>query len=129
MPKVLYFEDEPDIAELVRRWLEEDNEHQVLHARDGASGFRLAVDELPDLILLDIYLGEFSLDGWAVNRLLKEEPATSAIPVIVISGHAWTPEHRARALREGFVDHLAKPFAYDQLMARVKAHVRVRRGP
>ena len=129
MPKILYIEDEPDIAELVRRWLEEDDEHRMLHARDGTTGFRLAADESPDLILLDIYLGEFSIDGWEVNRLLKGDPRTSPIPVIVISGHAWSPEHRQRALNEGFVDHLGKPFHYDRLMERVQAHARIRRSP
>jgi CheY-like chemotaxis protein len=128
MSKILYIEDEPDIAELVRRWLEEDDVHQMLHAKDGATGLRLAALESPDLILLDIYLGEFSIDGWEVNRRLKEDPATRPIPVIVISGHAWTPEHRQRALSEGFVDHLGKPFHYDRLMDRVNVHARAERG-
>jgi len=124
MPKVLYIEDEPDIAELVRRWLEEDGEHTMLHAKDGTAGLELAKRESPDLILLDIYLGEFSLEGWEVNRRLKEDPATRAIPVIVVSGHAWSQEHRQRALNEGFVDHLGKPFHYDRLLERVNTHAR-----
>jgi CheY-like chemotaxis protein len=124
MPKVLYIEDEPDIAELVRRWLEEDGEHTMLHAKDGTAGLELAKRESPDLILLDIYLGEFSMEGWEVNRRLKEDPATRAIPVIVVSGHAWSQEHRQRALNEGFVDHLGKPFHYDRLLERVNTHAR-----
>jgi CheY-like chemotaxis protein len=128
MPKILYIEDEPDIAELVRRWLEEDGEHVLLHARDGAAGLELAALESPALILLDIYLGEFSIDGWEVNRQLKESPATHSIPVIVVSGHAWGPEHRQRALNEGFVDHLGKPFHYDRLLERVSIHARNERS-
>jgi CheY-like chemotaxis protein len=128
MPKILYIEDEPDIAELVRRWLEEDGEHEMLHAADGADGLQLAVRDLPDLILVDIYLGEFSIEGWEVNRRLKEDPATRAIPVIVVSGHAWSPEHRQRALSEGFVDHLGKPFHYARLLERVNNHARKERA-
>lgn len=124
MPKVLYIEDEPDIAELVRRWLEEDGEHEMLHAADGASGLQIAAASPPDLILLDIYLGEFSMEGWEVNRRLKENPETRSIPVIVVSGHAWGAEHRQRALREGFVDHLSKPFSYDRLLEQVNTHAR-----
>jgi CheY-like chemotaxis protein len=126
MPKILYIEDEPDIAELVRRWLEEDGEHTMLHAPDGASGLQLAAHQSPDLILLDIYLGEFSIDGWEVNRQLKEDPVTRSIPVIVVSGHAWSPEHRQRALSEGFVDHLGKPFRYDRLVERVAMHAAIK---
>jgi CheY-like chemotaxis protein len=127
MPKILYVEDEPDIAELVRRWLEEDGEHKMLHAVNGATGLELAAREALDLILLDIYLGEFSMEGWEVNRRLKENPATRSIPVIVISGHAWGPEHRQRALSEGFVDHLSKPFSYDRLLEKVNTHARKER--
>lgn len=127
MSKILYIEDEPDIAELVRRWLEEDGEHKMLHAKDGASGLQLAAATAPDLILLDIYLGEFSMEGWEVNRRLKADPATRSIPVIVVSGHAWGPEHRQRALSEGFVDHLAKPFRYDRLLEQVNTHARKER--
>jgi CheY-like chemotaxis protein len=121
MPKVLTVEDEPEIAELVRRWLEEDD-YEVLQARDGASALALAAAERPDLILLDINLGEFSFDGWEVNRRLKEDPATRPIPVIALTAHAQRVEHRDRALREGFVEHVSKPFDYDLLMTQISTH-------
>lgn len=122
MSKILYVEDEPDIAELVRRWLEEDD-HVFLHAGDGVTGLALASSEHPDLILLDINLGEFSPDGWEVNRRLKGDPATRPIPVLALTAHAQSEEYRARALREGFVEHVSKPFNYDLLIERVQAHV------
>jgi two-component system cell cycle response regulator DivK len=121
MPKVLSIEDEPEIAELVRRWLEEDD-YEVIQARDGASALALAAAQRPDLILLDINLGEFSVDGWEVNRRLKEDPATRSIPVIALTAHAQRVEHRDRALREGFVEHISKPFDYDLLMAQISTH-------
>ena len=122
MSKILYVEDEPDIAELVRRWLEEDD-HIFHHARDGMLGLALAASEQPDLILLDINLGEFSPDGWEVIRRLKEDPATRPIPVIALTAHAQWAESRNRALREGFVEHVSKPFNYDFLLETVQAHV------
>lgn len=119
MPKILYIEDEPDIAELVRRWLEEDGEHAMIHARDGASGLALAAAERPDLILLDINLGSLSIDGYEVNRRLKAAEATRGIPVIALTAHAQQVEHRDRALAEGFAEHVSKPFDYDRLMEEV----------
>jgi CheY-like chemotaxis protein len=122
MSKILYVEDEPDIAELVRRWMEEDD-HVFLHAGDGMLGLALAASEQPDLILLDINLGEFSPDGWEIIRRLKDDPATRPIPVIALTAHAQWAESRNRALREGFVEHVSKPFNYDLLLEKVQEHV------
>jgi CheY-like chemotaxis protein len=122
MAKILYIEDEPEIAELVRRWLEEDDEHRVLQAPDGATGLALAGSERPDLILLDLNLGRFSIDGWEVNRRLKADPLTRTIPVIALTAHAQRVEHRERSLAEGFVQHISKPFDYDTLIDQVRAH-------
>ena len=122
MSKILYVEDNLDLAELVRRWLEEDD-HKFLHAEDGTTALALAASEQPDLILLDINLGEFSPDGWEVNRRLKDDLATRSIPVMAFTAHAQWTEYRDRALSEGFVDLLLKPFKYETLTGSVKAHI------
>jgi two-component system cell cycle response regulator DivK len=124
MAKILYVEDEPEIFELVRRWLEEDDEHRVLQAAEGLGGLTLAESERPDLILLDLNLGRFSIDGWEVNRRLKADPSTQSIPVIALTAHAQRVEHRERALAEGFVQHISKPFDYDTLIDQVRAFTR-----
>jgi len=124
MAKILYIEDEPEIAELVRRWLEEDAQHRVLQAADGVGGLAMTKSERPDLILLDLNLGQFSIDGWEVNRRLKADPSTHAIPVIALTAHAQRVEHRERALAEGFVQHISKPFDYETLMDQVTAYAR-----
>jgi CheY-like chemotaxis protein len=124
MAKILYIEDEPEIAELVRRWLEEDNEHRVLQSADGVAGLALIKSECPDLVLLDLNLGRFSIDGWEVNRRLKADPSTQTIPVIALTAHAQRVEHRERALAEGFVQHISKPFDYDTLIDQVRAFTR-----
>jgi CheY-like chemotaxis protein len=122
MPKILYIEDEPDIARLVCRWLEREK-LTALHAPDGHRGLDLVATERPDLILLDINLGGFSIDGWEVNRRLKADPQTAAIPVIALTAHTERSEHREHALQEGFVEHVSKPFKYDQLVEQVRAHL------
>ncbi len=129
MPKILYIEDEPEIAELVQRWIEEDGDFHVLWARNGPAGLALAEAERPDLILLDIRLGEFSIDGWEVNRQLKSSPITCSIPVMALTADAQRTEHRERALHEGFVEHMSKPFDYDTLIERVGVHARRRGEP
>jgi CheY-like chemotaxis protein len=122
MPRILYVEDEPDIAELVRRWLEEDGAHSLLLAADGSTGLALARAERPDLVLLDLNLGRFSIDGWELNRCLKADPVTRAIPVMALTAHVQLVEHRERALAEGFVELISKPFDYETLIDRVSAH-------
>jgi len=118
MPKILTVEDEAAIAELVRRKLVGAG-HVVIHARSGPKALEIAVSEVPDLILMDINLGVFSPEGWEVNRLLKADASTASIPVIALTAHAQQVEHRERALREGFVEHISKPIDFGLLLKTV----------
>lgn len=122
MAKILYVEDNPDIFELAQRWLVRKG-HDVLHASDGPSALAIVETELPDLILLDLDLGEFSFDGWEVNRRLKEGESTRKIPVICLTAHAQLVEYRERALSEGFVEHLSKPFDKATFLDRVSSYL------
>lgn len=122
MAKILYVEDERDVFELARRWLTR-NQHEVFHAFDGPTALASATTEQPDLILLDVMLGEFSDDGWEINRQLKAQPATRRIPVVCFSASAQRPGIRERALNEGFIGHLSKPFDKTSLMSCVTAHL------
>jgi len=129
MARILYIEDEPDIAELVRRWLEEDGLHEMVHATDGHTGLALAASERPDLILLDLNLGEFTIDGWETNRLLKADPATRSVPVIALTAHAQLSEHRELARAKGFAEYITKPFNYDELLEKVGSFVEGKGAP
>jgi DNA-binding response OmpR family regulator len=121
MPKkILSVEDEPAIFELVRRKLVRAG-FEVLHAEDGEEALERVSEDRPDLILLDIGLGEFSPDGWEINRRLKQDPATATIPVIALTAHGQRDDHRERALREGFVENVGKPIDFEELMARISA--------
>lgn len=119
MPKILSVEDEPDIAELIKRYLVEAG-YEVLQARNRKKVFE-KLRERPDLILMDIGLDPNPQEGWEINRLLKEDEATASIPVIAVTAHAQHVEHRERALREGFVDHVSKPILDFDALLRVIA--------
>lgn len=79
----------------------------VLTADDGPQGIDLAVDLVPDLILLDIGLP--GIDGWEVLRRLRAVPATAEIPVLVLTAHAQ-PEVEAQAEQGGAEGFMTKPF-------------------
>lgn len=120
--KVLIVEDEDVIAELLRRRLDEAG-YDVEMAYDSDEALQYLGQEKPQLILMDIGLGEFSLDGWGLNQKVKENPQTQAIPIIAVTAHAQRVEHHDRAIREGFVDHIAKPIDFDALLETVAKHL------
>lgn len=122
---VLVIEDEADVLELVRYHLTKAG-FRVIAARNGRSGLEKARAEKPDLIVLDLMLPE--LPGEQVCRELKAGPATSVIPVIMLTAKAQ-PEERVAGLELGADDYLAKPFSPRELVLRVQAILRRLRAP
>ncbi len=114
--RILIVEDEPDIMELVKVTLSEDD-YQIMEAKDGEVGFRLAVNERPDLILLDIMLPK--MDGYEVCRRLKSDPTTATMPVLMLTAFG-----QKREIEEGFKvkadDYIVKPFEPLKLRERVR---------
>ena len=88
MAKVLVVEDNPANMKLTSLLLRSAG-HIVLPAVDAETGLRLALDEQPDLILMDIQLP--GMDGLAATAILKQDPATEAIPIIALSALAMKP--------------------------------------
>jgi two-component system, OmpR family, alkaline phosphatase synthesis response regulator PhoP len=121
--RVLVVEDDRDIAELLTLYLEKAG-HVVEHldagdrvmARLGAGGV--------DLVILDVMLP--GLDGFAVCRLMRDDPATAAIPVIMLTARGEEAD-RIGGLELGADDYVTKPFSPKELVARVAA--RLRRTP
>jgi two-component system, cell cycle response regulator DivK len=109
---VLVIEDNRDNMLLMIDVLEALN-YQVVQARDGQSGVELAVTAKPDLILMDLTLP--IMDGWTAVGKIKTNPASNAIPVVALSGHARA-EDRERALAAGCDDYLSKPIDLSSLM-------------
>ena len=90
-------------------------------ASSGPEGLAEAARVLPDVIVLD--LGMPGMDGWEVITRLKADPATSAIPVIALTGHV-TDESKRRALEAGVDEYCTKPCRPDELLAAVQRHLR-----
>lgn len=89
----------------------------VLEAGDGREGLRLALQERPDVVLMDISIPY--IDGWEVTRLIKGNSQTSHIPVIAVTAHSLS-EDRERAAAIGFDGFLAKPCRPAQLVQEVR---------
>lgn len=117
--RVLVVDDEPDIAQLLKRYLEHAG-FQVHIATSGNLAFQMARTTQPDLITLDIQLPD--VDGFTVLEWLKSDTLTSAIPVIVIS---IVPE-AGRGKMLGAIDYLIKPLREQILLDHVRQVLRVR---
>lgn len=94
----------------------------VLTKRDGESALKLAKRKQPDLILLDILMP--GIDGFETCRRLKENDDTKDIPVIFMSAVADTVD-KVKGFELGAVDYITKPFQYEEVLARVKAHLTI----
>lgn len=113
MARVLVIDDEPDVLLLCRVNLQHAG-HDVLEAADGESGLALAVDELPDAVVLDLMLP--MIDGYRVLAALQADERTRAIPVLVLTAKAQR-EDRVRCWEEGASEYMTKPFSPAALSA------------
>jgi DNA-binding response OmpR family regulator len=118
--KILVIEDERDILDLVRHYLEKEG-YRARTATDGAAGFAAARREHPDLIVLDLMLP--GMDGLELCKKLRADPATTLTPVIMLTAKADETD-RIVGLELGADDYLTKPFSPKELVARVKALLR-----
>ncbi len=115
--KILVVDDDTNISELLRLYLEKDG-YTVLTCADGLSATELQKNEAPDLILLDIMLPK--LDGWQVCREIRK---TSGVPIIMITAKSETFD-KILGLELGADDYVSKPFDAKEVVARVKAVLR-----
>ncbi len=111
-------EDEVAIADFIQRGLDAEG-HAVGTALDGGDGERRALDEEVDLVILDIMLPDRS--GIDVLEAIRARKPT--LPVIVLSARAEI-EDRVAGLDAGATDYVTKPFSFEELAARVRAHLR-----
>lgn len=115
--RVLVADDEDDVRDLVVYRLSRSG-YDVVEALDGEEAFRLATEQTPDLIVLDVMMPR--IDGYELTRRLRAEPATSRVPVILLT--ARTQENDvSQGFEAGADDYLKKPFNPDELVARVRA--------
>src|SRR5436190_4384395 len=114
--KILVVDDEPDALELISFNLKGAG-YEVLTAEDGNSALRKARARKPDLILLDLMIPE--VDGLEVCKILRRDPETSAIPIIMLTAKAGELD-RILGLELGANDYITKPFSPRELVLRVK---------
>jgi two-component system, OmpR family, alkaline phosphatase synthesis response regulator PhoP len=116
-PRILVVEDERDIAKLLKYNLEKEG-HEVFSARDGQEGLEMALEEKPDLVILDLMLPK--VDGTEVCRQIRKE---SRVPIIMLTAKKEELD-RVLGLELGADDYVTKPFSVRELMARVKTVLR-----
>lgn len=119
-PKILYIEDNFENRILVKRVLEVEG-YVVLEADDGPSGMRIAEQEVPDLILMDINLPE--IDGYEVTARLRQIPTLAHVPIVALTAYVLKGD-RERSLAAGCDGYIQKPIDVDLLPAQIAAFLR-----
>jgi len=118
--KILVADDEQEIRNLLDHFLKGQG-YEVVLASDGNQALELAIEENPQLIILDIKMP--GLDGLEVCKRLKEKEQTKLIPVIVITGFE---DNKMEALNIGADDFVNKPFDMAEISSRVKSALQIR---
>jgi DNA-binding response OmpR family regulator len=124
--RIVVVEDEPDVANLVKHTLERGGDAAVEIVASGAAALQTVSKTPPDLLILDLNLP--GLDGTEVCRILRSRPATSQLPIIMLTARTDESE-RVLGLDLGADDYITKPFSPRELAARVRAVLRRKPGP
>ncbi len=117
MTKILLIEDNEENRDMLGRRLQRQG-FAVCCAVDGPMGVAMAVQEAPDLILMDIALGD--MDGWEATQRIKSNPGTAAIPIIALTAHALATD-RDKSFAVGCADYDTKPVDLPRLLGKIRA--------
>jgi CheY-like chemotaxis protein len=117
MPKILIVEDNTDVREMLSERLKRKTYH-TRQAGNGREALEQAARDRPDLILMDVSMPD--MDGLEATRRLKADPALCAIPVIILTAHAYA-EDQAKARAAGCDDYLPKPVDFAALLRKIQA--------
>ncbi|EAY30524.1 two-component system sensor histidine kinase/response regulator, hybrid, putative [Microscilla marina ATCC 23134] len=115
LPTVLVTEDNSELRQFIASEL--IGTYRVIEATNGAEGIERAIKQLPDLIITDIMMPQ--TDGFELVNTLRNNPATSHIPIIILSAKA-SPESKLKGLEIGSDDYLTKPFSSKELLLKVR---------
>lgn len=118
--RILFIDDEPEILKAVKFYLE-DEDFEVHVAEEGATALELAESIRPDLIILDVMMP--AMDGIQVCRQLRSRVRTRLIPIIFLTARG-SLEDKIAGLEAGGIDYVTKPFSNQELLARIRAHIR-----
>ena len=120
MTKILIVEDNEMNRDMLQRRLERKG-YEVVCAVDGPDGIRKSDHEQPDIILMDVALGE--MDGWEATVHILGNPATAHIPIIALTAHALDSDRR-KSVEVGCIDFETKPISLPDLLAKIERNVR-----
>jgi CheY-like chemotaxis protein len=120
MTKILIVEDNEMNRDMLQRRLERKG-YEIVCAVDGPEGIRFSEQEMPDLILMDVALGE--MDGWEATTQILANPRTKHIPVIALTAHALDSDRR-KSVEVGCVDFETKPISLPDLIEKIERHAR-----
>ena len=115
--KILIVEDNEMNRDMLTRRLQRHG-FEVICAVDGPEGIARARSDLPNLILMDVALGD--MDGWEATTIIKADAATAHIPIIALTAHALSSD-RARSLEVGCADYDTKPVDMPRLLSKMAA--------
>src|SRR3954453_14446774 len=119
--RILIVEDEEDVVDMLTLNLRKAGGFTVATAADGAEGLRKAREELPALVILDLMLPK--MPGLEVAKILKSDPGTKHIPIIMLTAKAEEID-RIVGLKFGADDYVTKPFTPREMVLRIKAILR-----
>jgi PAS domain S-box-containing protein len=114
MTKIVLADDNADMRDYMRRLLGAN--YQVIAVADGQQALQAIIQDKPDLVLTDVMMP--NLDGFGLLKVLRENPETASIPVIMLSARAGE-ESRVEGLEAGADDYLTKPFSAREMLARI----------
>jgi two-component system, cell cycle response regulator DivK len=116
MHKILLVEDNELNRDMLSRRLQRSG-FSVVAAVDGPEGIRMARDERPDLILMDVALGQ--MDGWEATLAIKADSALASTPIVALTAHALESDRR-RSVEVGCSDFDTKPVVYPRLLEKIE---------
>lgn len=112
--KILLIDDDPTLLDLLSQFLQ-DSGYEVFSASNGTTGLKLAYNERPDLVLLDVMMP--GMDGWEICARLRE---MTEVPIMMVTAKSSEAD-KLRGFRLGIDDYVTKPFSFAELVARVQA--------
>jgi two-component system, cell cycle response regulator DivK len=125
-PSVLLVEDDQDGRRMYAEWLTGAGFH-VSQAHNGLQALERAFDSLPDVVVTDLNIP--GIDGFELTRRLKQDPRTSSIPVLAVTGYAAFAADPGRARRAGCDAVLPKPCSPDDLESAIRSLITERSRP
>jgi two-component system NtrC family sensor kinase len=123
--RILVVDDDPHLLRVTTRLLENAG-HEVTTAGMGTEGLRLAKEQKPDLILLDVMLPD--INGFEVCRRIKNSPELAHIYVVILSGRRIDSDSQAEGLEIGADEYIVRPLTNRELLARVHTMLRLKRA-